>query len=63
MAKMFPVEGDSAIAELWFGETPWAQISLTGINVAAVADERISDVGFTVCKGARKPTGLSGRES
>lgn len=46
LVKLFPVEGDSAIAELWFGEAPWAQIWLTGINLDAVGDERVRDVEF-----------------
>ncbi len=48
MAKLYPVEGDSAIAELWFGDAPWAQVELTGIRLDQVESERVSEAGFKV---------------
>lgn len=48
MAKLYPAEGDSAVAELWFGEAPWAQVELTGISLDQVGRDRVSEVGFKV---------------
>ena len=48
MARLYPVEGESAIAELWFGEAPWAQVALVGVNQNAVADARTTDARFII---------------
>jgi hypothetical protein len=32
MAHLFPVEGDSAIAELWHDEEVWADVRLEGVR-------------------------------
>jgi len=36
IVKVFPVEGQNAIAELWFGDAPWAHVELSGMDLAAV---------------------------
>ena len=48
MVKLFPAEGDGAIAELWFFDCPWAQVELQGIRLEEVGAARVADVGFRV---------------
>lgn len=48
MVKLYPVEGDSAIAELWYHECPWAQVELRGIRLDQEGSSRVSDVDFHV---------------
>lgn len=41
--KLYPVEGESAIAEIWFGEEPIGQLSLRGVRQEAVGAARAVD--------------------
>src|SRR3954454_17579838 len=43
---LYPVEGDSAIAELYFGEEPWATVRLTKIDLEAEGEARISEARY-----------------
>jgi hypothetical protein len=40
MAHLFPVEGDSAIAELWHDEQVWADVRLDGVRLDAHGEDR-----------------------
>ena len=59
MAKLFPVESESAIAELHFGELIWAYVSLEGVDQAATGDARVKDARVVVefWREPDKPTG------
>ena len=48
MARLFPVEGESAIAELWFDQAPWAQVELHGVQQDAVGQARVEGVQFKI---------------
>lgn len=48
LVKLYPVEGDSAIAELWFGSAPWAQVTLEGIHLDQLGEERTRGVRLLV---------------
>lgn len=48
MAKLYPVEGDSAIAELWIDGDVWAQIELEGINLDTLGNARTEGAAFKV---------------
>lgn len=48
LVRLYPVEGESAIAELWFDDAPWAQITLDGVEQGAVGDARVANVRFVV---------------
>jgi hypothetical protein len=43
LAKLYPVEGDSALAELWQNDEPWAELRLEGIDVKARGEERVAN--------------------
>jgi len=38
--KLYPVEGDTAVAELWCGEHLWATLHLEGLKLDAVGASR-----------------------
>ena len=38
--KFYPVEGDSAVAELWCGEHLWASLHLEGLKLDAIGSVR-----------------------
>ena len=42
MARLFPVEGDSAVAELWHDDEVWADVRLEGIRLGACGEDRIA---------------------
>lgn len=42
--RLYPIEGDSAVAELWFGGAVWAQLELEGIELGAVGRDRTRHV-------------------
>ena len=48
IAHLYPVEGESAIAELRFGEAPWGQVELRGVRHDQVGESRVSGVQLTV---------------
>lgn len=60
MAKLFPVDTESAVAELYFGELIWAYVSLEGIDEAAAGAERVADARVVVefWREPDKPTGV-----
>jgi hypothetical protein len=60
MAKLFPVEWESAIAELYFGERVWAYVSLEGVDQEATGSARIRDARVVVefWREPDKPTGV-----
>jgi hypothetical protein len=39
--KFYPVEGDSAVAEMWAGEQMWADLHLEDVHLDRLGDERI----------------------
>ena len=48
MAKLFPVDTESAVAELYYDEMIWAYVSLAGIDPEAVGDSRVKDAQVVV---------------
>ena len=60
MAKLFPVEWESAIAELYFGERVWAYVSLEGVDQAATGSARVRNARVVVefWRAPDKPTGV-----
>jgi hypothetical protein len=59
MAKLFPVERESAIAELYFAQRVWAYVSLEGVDQAAAGSARIRNARAVVefWREPDKPTG------
>jgi hypothetical protein len=45
---LYPVEGDSAIAELYYDDEQWANVWLEGINLDAVGDARVQEARVVV---------------
>jgi hypothetical protein len=43
LAKLYPVEGDSPLAELWLNDEPWAELRLEGVDVEARGEERVAN--------------------
>jgi ribosomal protein L7/L12 len=41
-AHLFPVEGDSAVAELWHDDEIWAEVRLEGLRLNASGEDRIT---------------------
>jgi len=37
-----PVDGDSKIIELWFGDEEWAELELEGIDPDAIGEKRLA---------------------
>lgn len=60
VAHLYPVDGESAIAELWHGETVWGQVQLRDIDRDAVGEDRVATASATVLLYA--PPEGSGRE-
>jgi ribosomal protein L7/L12 len=48
MAHLFPVEGDSAIAELWHDEQVWADVRLDGVRPEAHGEDRTASATAVV---------------
>jgi ribosomal protein L7/L12 len=44
LARLYPVEGDSAIAELWHGDDVWADLRLDGIRPDEHGEQRVAGV-------------------
>jgi len=44
----FPVEGESAMAELWYDDDEWADLQLEGLNLGADGEERTADARAVV---------------
>jgi hypothetical protein len=44
LARLYPVEGDSAIAELWHGDDVWADLRLDGIRMDEHGEQRVTGV-------------------
>jgi hypothetical protein len=42
LARLYPVEGDSAIAELWHGDDVWADLRLDGIRLDEHGEQRVT---------------------
>jgi hypothetical protein len=59
MAKLFPAEWESAIAELYFGDLVWAYVSLVGVDAAATGSARVKNARVVVefWREPDKPTG------
>jgi hypothetical protein len=59
MAKLFPAEAESAVAELYFGDLVWAYVTLQGVNEAATGAARVRDARVVVefWRDPDKPTG------
>jgi hypothetical protein len=59
MAKLFPAEWESAIAELYFGDLVWAYVSLKGVDQAATGAARVRNARVVVefWREPDKPTG------
>jgi hypothetical protein len=60
MAKLFPADWESAIAELYFGDLVWAYVSLEGVDDAATGAARVRNARVVVefCSDPGKPTGV-----
>jgi hypothetical protein len=48
MAKLYPVDWESAIAELYFGDLIWAYVSLEGVDQAATGAARVRNARVVV---------------
>lgn len=48
MARLFPVYGDSAIAELWRDDEVWADVRLEGVQLDAHGEDRITSATAVV---------------
>lgn len=59
MAKLFPVDSVSAVAELYYGDLIWAYVSLNGIDDDAVGTARVAQAEVVVefWREPGKPTG------
>jgi hypothetical protein len=59
MAKLFPVEWETAIAELYFEKRVWAYVSLEGVDQEATGSARIRNARVVVefWREPDKPTG------
>jgi hypothetical protein len=60
MAKLFPVDWESAIAELYFDNLIWAYVSLEGVDAAATGPARVRKARVVVefWREPDKPTGV-----
>jgi hypothetical protein len=60
MAKLYPAEWESAIAELYFGDLVWAYVSLKGVDQAATGAARTRNARVVVefWREPDKPTGV-----
>jgi hypothetical protein len=60
MAKLFPVDWESAIAELYFGDLVWAYVSLQGVDETATGAARVRNARVVVefWREPEKPTGV-----
>jgi hypothetical protein len=60
MAKLFPVEWETAIAELYFDKRVWAYVSLEGVDQEATGSARIRNARVVVefWREPDKPTGV-----
>jgi len=60
MAKLYPAEWESAIAELYFGDLIWAYVALEGVDQAATGTARLKDARVVVefWREPDKPTGV-----
>jgi hypothetical protein len=60
MAKLFPAEWESAIAELHFGDLIWAYASLKGVDQTATGAARVRNARVVVefWREPDKPTGV-----
>ena len=59
MARLYPVEGESAIAELYYDDMIWAYVSLEGVDAQATGQARVKDASVVVefWREPKKPTG------
>jgi hypothetical protein len=55
LARLYPVEGDSAIAELWHGDEVLADLRLYGIRLDEHGEQRVTGVRCVL----RLPSGVS----
>ena len=60
MAKLFPADSESAVAELYFGDLIWAYVSLKGVEQAATGAARVKNARVVVefWREPEKPTGV-----
>jgi hypothetical protein len=60
MAKLFPADSESAIAELYFGDLIWAYVSLKGVDQTATGAARVRNAQVVVefWREPDKPTGV-----
>ena len=60
MAKLFPADAESAIAELYFADLIWAYVSLQGVDEQATGSARIANARVVVefWREPAKPTGV-----
>ena len=60
MAKLYPVDWETAIAELYFAERIWAYVSLEGVDQAATGSARVRNARVVVefWREPDKPTGV-----
>ena len=60
MAKLFPVDWETAIAELYFADRIWAYVSLEGVDQAAAGSARVASARVVVefWREPDKPTGV-----
>jgi hypothetical protein len=60
MAKLFPVDRETAIAELYFGKRVWAYVSLEGVDQGATGSARVRNARVVVEFWGEpdKPTGV-----
>jgi hypothetical protein len=60
MAKLFPAEWETAIAELYFEKRIWAHVSLEGVDQAAAGSARVRNARVVVRFWSEpdKPTGV-----
>jgi len=48
IARLFPVDEESAIAELWYGDAPCGAVEMRDIEPDAVGDDRVKAATFVV---------------
>jgi hypothetical protein len=62
MAKLFPADWESAVAELYFGDLIWGYVSLEGVDAAATGPDRVRNARVVVefWREPDKPTGAWG---
>ena len=60
MAKLYPVDWESAIAELYFRDVVWAYVSLEGVDQTATGAARVQNARVVVefWRDPDKPTGV-----